>query len=585
MKNNKESLYLQERAYLRELAQCIAKESPHLSDFLTESYDPDIKRVFEAFAFLIANLRDKLDDEFPEVILGLLSRIWPLALCPIPPTTLLQFTPADGEHQGTANIPIDTSVSAGLNGQLIDFKTCRPLHIEPVVVQQRVVRKTGTHSEIILTLCQTGSTSSVWQSGSLTFFLGTDTARAAQLSLWLDQYICDVSLNAQNERRAIKSFPYGWHSLLDEPLLPMSKSTYSGLQPLVEYYALSELYNFVTLDISASCINVPLNDDGSFELILRFEGELPLDDVEGAFLLGCVPAIHLKIQTSQPIQLEADNHSYPLPLGESVRLFRLREIQVVQQPDDDEQRGIPYHWLPIEQFAPAGHFHDDDSQSGTFYYQLQTEQDFLGRTEHRLNFFDLTGKPAKNLPAIEIACHFTGYHEQALTLPQGVLTVTQENAPPHLDVRNITPINTDYPPLLQEKSGWPLLSCLSSPPVMLFSTDSLKQFLQLFDPHTETNRPLSRQFHQHIDGIVRAEERLTDRLRMGRPIRGYVLALTLNPDCYRTAGEMYRFCRLINQSLACFISQSTFVMLEIFTPDSRKVLWQFWHVDGLRPEM
>ncbi|WP_273546835.1 hypothetical protein [Xenorhabdus khoisanae] len=48
---------------------------------------------------------------------------------------------------------------------------------------------------------------------------------------------------------------------------------------------------------------------------------------------------------------------------------------------------------------------------------------------------------------------------------------------------------------------------------------------------------------------------------------------------------MYRFCRLINQALACFITQSSFVMLEIFTPDSHKVLWQFWHVDGLRPEM
>ncbi|WP_340618317.1 type VI secretion system baseplate subunit TssF [Xenorhabdus entomophaga] len=585
MINNKESLYLQERAYLRELAQCIAKDSPHLSDFLTASYDPDIQRVFEAFAFLIANLRDKLDDDFPEIILGLLSRIWPLALCPIPPTTILQFTPADGEHQGTADIPIRTSVSASLNGQLLDFKTCRSLHIEPLIVQHRTVKKSGTHSEIILTLCQTGSVSSVWQSGSLTFFLGTDTGRAAQLSLWLDQHICDVSLNAQGERRKLSAFPYGWHSLLDEPLLPMPKSTYSGLQPLVEYYALSELYNFVTLDISKECAKVPLNDDGTFELILRFEGELPLNDVDGAFLLGCVPAIHLENQTSLPILLETDNHSYPVPLGESVRLFRLRETQVVQQPEDDEQRGIPYRWLPIEQFAPAGYFLDDDQQPDYFYYQIQTTQDFLSKTQHRLNFFDLTGKPANNLPTIAIACHLTGYHEQALTLPQGALTVTQESAPPHLDVQNITPINTDYPPLLQGKSGWPLLSCLSSPPVMLFATDSLKQFLRLFDPHTETNRPLSRQFRQHIEGIVRVEERLTDRMRMGRPVRGYVLAFTLNPDCYRNAGEMYRFCRLINQALSCFISQSTFVMLEIFTPDSRNVLWQFWHVDGLRPEM
>ncbi|MDC9622759.1 type VI secretion system baseplate subunit TssF [Xenorhabdus sp. XENO-7] len=585
MKNNKESLYLKERAYLRELAEHIAKESPHLAEFLVSSHDPDIARVFEAFAFLIANLRDKLEDNFPEIVHGILSRIWPLALSPIPPTTIVQFTPTDDEHQGTAEIPISTSVSASLNGQLINFKTCRPLHIEPLIVQEHAVRKTGTHSEIILTLCQTGSASSFWQSGALSFFLGTDTERAAQLSLWLDQHICDISLNTQGERRTMKSFPDGWHGLLDEPLLPTAKSPYSGLQPLVEYYALPALYNFVTLDISSSCAKVPLNDDGTFELVFRFEGELPLEDVEGAFLLGCVPAIHLENQASPPVRLEAGNHRYPLPLGGSVCLYRLREVQVVVQPEDSEQRGTPYHWLPIEQFVPAGRFFDDDAQPDTFYYQLQTEQDFLGRIQHRLHFFDLMGKPANNLPAIEVSCYFTGYHEQALTLKQGTITVTQENSPSHLSVHNITPVTTDYPPLLQENNGWPLLSCLSSPPMMLFAPDSLKQFLRLFDPHSETNRPLSRQFRQHIDGIVQVEERLTDRMRRGCPIRGHLLSLTLNPDCYRNQGEMYRFCRLINQALACFITQSSFVMLQIFTPDSHKVLWQFWHVDGLRPAM
>ncbi|MEX0444900.1 type VI secretion system baseplate subunit TssF [Xenorhabdus sp. SGI246] len=585
MKNNKESLYLQERTYLRELAQRVAKDSPHLSDFLETARDPDIEHVFEAFALLIANLRDKLEDDLPEITHDILSRIWPLALCPIPPTTIMQFYPTDGEHQGSADIPAGTSVSANINGQLLAFKTCRPLHIEPLIVQQRTVKKTGTHSEIILTLCQTGTASSVWRSGVLSFFLGTDTEKAAQLSLWLDQHLCEVSLKTQGEQRKLGCFPYGWHNLFDSPVLPTPKNTYSGLQPLMEYYALPQLYNFVKLDIRKSCTNVSLNEDGTFELIFRFEGELPLDNVDEAFLLGCVPAIHLENQTSPPILLEAGNHSYPLLLGESVQLFRLREIQVVQQPDDNKQRGIPYHWLPIKQFIPSGHFLDEDDQPDTFYYQLQTERDFLGRLQHCLRFFDLAGKPANHLPTIEVSGHLIGYHEQALALKQGTITVTQEGSPSHLNVHNITPVTADYPPLLQENVGWPLLSCLSSPPMMLFTTESLKQFLSLFDSYSDTNRPLSRRLRQHIDGIMQVEERLTDRMRLGRPIRGHLLSLTLNPDCYHNTGEMYRFCRLINQTMACFISQSSFVMLEIFTPESNKVLWQFWHVDGLRPEM
>ncbi|MEQ2024901.1 type VI secretion system baseplate subunit TssF [Xenorhabdus szentirmaii] len=585
MKNNKESMYLREIAYLRELAQCVAKESPHLADFLLASHDPDSERVFEAFALLIANLRDKLEDDFPEITHGILSRIWPSALSPIPPTTIMQFHPIDGEHQGTVDMPAGTPVSADVNGQLLTFNTCRPLHIEPLIVRDRGVKKTGTHSEIVLTLCQTGIASPVWQSGSLSFFLGEDNERAAQLSLWLDEHICDVSIRTQGEQRKLNAFPYGWHNLFDYPLLPMEKRMYTGLQLLMEYYALPHLYHFMTVDISASCQEVPLNADGSFELVFRFEGELPLDDVNDAFMLGCVPAIHLETLTSPPLPLGEGHHRYSLSLGESVQLFRLRDIQAVQQPDDAQQRGSPHRYLPIDQFTPSAPELAEDGEPETFYYLLRRERDLLGRLTHQLDFFDLTGKPAKRLPALSVTGDFWGYHTQAATLQPGEITVTQEDSPAHLSVHNILPVADDYPPLLQDNAGWPLLSGLASPPVLLFSTDSLKQFLCLFDPYTELNRPLSRQIRRHIDAIVRVEKRLTDRLKHGRPVRGHWVGLTLNPENYRNPGEMYRFCRLVHEAMTCFVSQSTFIKLDVYTPDKSELLWAFREIYGTRGVM
>ncbi|WP_237385546.1 type VI secretion system baseplate subunit TssF [Xenorhabdus sp. Sc-CR9] len=583
MKNNKESLYLQERAYLRELAQRVAKESPHLTDFLATAHDPDIQRLFEAFSLLIARLRDKLEDDFPEITLGILSPIWPLVLCPVPPATVMQFFPTDGEHQGAADIPRNTAVSAQAEEQLLTFKTCRPLHIEPLVVRDRRVKKTGTHSEIILTLCQTGSTSSVWKCGALSFFLGTDTEQAAQLSLWLDQHLCEMSVSAQGEQRKLNCFPYGWHDLLDKPILPMKKSPYTGLQTLVEYYALPHLYNFVTLDISRDRAEVPLNADGTFELVFRFEGELPLDDVGDAFMLGWVPAIHLEKRLSPPILLSAENHCYPLPLGDSVKLFRLHDVQVVQQPDDDAQRGTPYRYLPIAQFTPAAELLAGE-EPDYFYYQLRTERDLLDRIQHRLHFFDLTGKPARNLPELAVACDFTGYHEPAMALAQSTISVMQEGSPSHLSVHNITPVTPDFPPMLQDNSGWPLLSCLASPPILLFTTEGMQHFLRLFNHYAEFNRPLSRHIQRHIDGIMQVEEILIDRMKLGCPVRGRLLSLTLNPDCYANQGEMYRFCRLIHETMACFVSQSTFVKLDVSIPN-QKNLWKFKEVYGARMEM
>ncbi|MCP9269524.1 type VI secretion system baseplate subunit TssF [Xenorhabdus sp. XENO-1] len=339
----------------------------------------------------------------------------------------------------------------------------------------------------------------------------------------------------------------------------------------------------MTVDLSRSCREVPLEANGTFELIFRFEGELPLDDVNDAFMLGCVPAIHLETRVSPPIPLSAENHSYPLPLGESVQLFRLRDVQVIQQPGEGPQRGTPYRYLPIEQFTPAADLLAGE-ELDYFYYQLRTERDLLDRTQYRLHFFDLTGKPTGNLPALSVACDFLGYHKSAIKLGQGTITVMQEGSPAHFSVHNITPVAIDSPSMLQDNSGWPLLSCLSSPPVLLFTTEGMKHFLRLFDHYAAFNRPLSRHIRQHIDGILHVEERLIDRMWRGRPVRGHLLLLTLNPDCYANPGEMYRFCRLINQAMACFVSQSTYVKLDMYTPN-QKLPWEFNEVYGAWMDM
>ncbi|WP_323862950.1 type VI secretion system baseplate subunit TssF, partial [Xenorhabdus szentirmaii] len=301
------------------------------------------------------------------------------------------------------------------------------------------------------------------------------------------------------------------------------------------------------------------------------------------FMLGCVPAIHLEKQISPPIQLSAENHCYPFLLGDSVKLFRLHDVQVVQQPDDDAQRGTPYRYLPIAQFTPAAELLAGE-EPDYFYYQLRTERDLLDRIQHRLHFFDLTGKPARNLPELAVACDFTGYHEPAMALAQGSISVMQEGSPSHLSVHNITPVTPDYPPMLQDNSGWPLLSCLASPPVLLFTPEGMRHFLRLFNHYAEFNRPLSRHIQRHIDGIMQVEESLIDRIKLGCPVRGRLLSLTLNPDCYANPGEMYRFCRLIHEAMACFVSQSTFVKLDVSTPH-QKNLWEFKEVYGARMEM
>ncbi|KMQ76746.1 type VI secretion system baseplate subunit TssF [Marinobacter subterrani] len=63
-----------------------------LTRFLSEqSTDTDVERLLEGFAFLTDKLREKVEDEFPEITHSLLNMLWPNYLRPVPICTIMRF--------------------------------------------------------------------------------------------------------------------------------------------------------------------------------------------------------------------------------------------------------------------------------------------------------------------------------------------------------------------------------------------------------------------------------------------------------------------------------------------------------------
>ncbi|HHY0626829.1 TPA: type VI secretion system baseplate subunit TssF, partial [Vibrio parahaemolyticus] len=86
--------FREELAYLREQGKVFSETYPQLSRFLqSRSYDPDVERLLEGFAFLTARLRAKADDEFPELTHSILNMLWPNYLRPVPSCTVIALTP------------------------------------------------------------------------------------------------------------------------------------------------------------------------------------------------------------------------------------------------------------------------------------------------------------------------------------------------------------------------------------------------------------------------------------------------------------------------------------------------------------
>ena len=127
--------YQSELTALRQLGKRFAERSPALAPFLGQAgRDPDVERLLEGFAFLTGRLRQKLDDELPELTHSLMHLLWPNYMRPLPAFSMLQFDPLT--RPGPA-LPVGrgTPVEAkAIEGVTCRFRTCYPTEVLPLAL-------------------------------------------------------------------------------------------------------------------------------------------------------------------------------------------------------------------------------------------------------------------------------------------------------------------------------------------------------------------------------------------------------------------------------------------------------------------
>ena len=86
--------YQRELQNLRDLAREFSKVHPAIAPLLSgPTSDPDVERLLEGVAFLTGLLNQKLEDDFPQIIHGLMDVLFPNYLKPVPSSSLVIFTP------------------------------------------------------------------------------------------------------------------------------------------------------------------------------------------------------------------------------------------------------------------------------------------------------------------------------------------------------------------------------------------------------------------------------------------------------------------------------------------------------------
>ena len=317
--------YDQELVHLRRAAAEFAKAHPaqagHLRLTGDAVEDPHVARLMEAFAYLSARVRLKLDDDFPELTEALLGVLYPHYLAPLPAVTILQFQPVE-ELAGAAVLAAGTELdSEPVDEERCRFRTCYPVTLWPV--ELRSARLGGRPIEAPANPAAQGAAAVLhlsfhWtapQGGfgdlkpaALRLFLRGGPQQAWPLYDLLAGHVVSVAAaSSPNDPAPVilgpeAVRPVGFEAA--EAILPADPRAAPGYRLLTEYFAWPEKFLFFDIaGLDRACVGRGDRLD-LFLYLDRAVPQLERDVGAGSFALGCAPAVNLFPLRAEPIPLD-----------------------------------------------------------------------------------------------------------------------------------------------------------------------------------------------------------------------------------------------------------------------------------------
>ncbi len=272
-----ERQYENELTFVRQLGVEFARERPKIADRLLldrttgSSEDPHVERLIEAFAFLTARIRLKLDDEFPGIPESFLESLYPHYLAPIPSMGVIEFE-VDPER---CNLPEGHTIERGSNlqsrqirGVACQYRTTTPVTLWPLQVLEGryqtapfgkdiVPPSKSLQSKALLRLQLTaagGASLNSLELDSLRFFLSGDDTVVQRLYELIFNHVTQVVIRDPDAPRHVQPIVLPASSLRqvgfgrDEGMLPYGGRSFLGYRLLTEYFAFP--HKFLFFDVS-----------------------------------------------------------------------------------------------------------------------------------------------------------------------------------------------------------------------------------------------------------------------------------------------------------------------------------------------
>ncbi len=550
---------------LRVFGEIFSRYHPKLASYLSErGTDPDVERLLEGFALLTARLREKIDDQLPEVTQSLLMLLWPNFLRPVPSMCILQLDPIPGSVTERAKVSKDFFIdSTRIDGTSCRFQPTRDTDILPLAVgepshdvsREKSVVTIPLHTLVNEPLGQI-------KLDQLRFYLGGSAYSAMTINMWLHRYLATIKVRSHTSgdtaQIEISNLKQGGIDN-DDDVLPYPKNAFTGYRLLQEFYAFPEKFLFFDLE------QIPVAHVASepgFDLVFEFSRPLPPDvRVEKrGFRLHCVPAINLFPHDAEPISLDGKRVEYPvIPAdrdGGEIDIFSIDTVTGWIDDDGPDQGKERRNYPRFESFEHEIERADDRT---SLYFREKVRQHVSGdRLDRLISFFreDETAMAGRGETiSLSLTCS-NGLvpHELAV----GDLSIAGSPIPAFVEVTNITRPTLARYPVIDGALQWQLVSALSLNYLSLEDAEALRLMLRIYDFDALVDRQKERQAHLRQEGLARITTTPIDRMFRGLPVRGTRSTIEMRESRFASEGEMFLFATVLAEFFRLYASVNSF---------------------------
>ena len=551
-----EEYFTKEKEILSKLGEDFSNAHRHLN-YQKIANDPDVKCLLDGVALLTGVLKNKLDDDFPEIIEELIRLILPHYLRPIPSLTIVAFEPkAFLKDTNTINSKIlleSQEITLKPEKKIkCSFRTCYEVEIHPLIlIDVKYEEPAGKAPVIKLKFEFKGHSLQSWDPTKVRLFFmgrsGKEYSEAADIYLTLRNYTKNIKVRNESGGKEcnLELRPVGFDE--DEIIINYPSNSFIAYRIIQEYFALPE--KFLFLDIEGWNKWEEKGESSNFEIDVELK-EKPhfFQNIKNInkenIILYATPATNIFSGDIRSIIIDQKKYEYPIEPedSDSTQLYFVEKITGLKSGQE---------YVTFDSFVKG-------SQNSPVYSittKLKESKRNKLQTYLSVNYPN-NAEIKEDKLSIKALCT-NGSLPYKYLQDQGAISKTTKDIPNYASYKNITSPTQYLPPPLGKKGQWNLLSHLTLNYLSISNKNNLKQLLNVYIfGENEKNR-------NRVNGITDLEHEVIDKLVDGIMLRGSKLTLKVNSENFACQGDLYLFGCVMDYFFKAYASINSFFELRV----------------------